>query len=118
MNSIYCTLAEARVIISFYDSNFDGNLNYNEFINLIISESNYAMRKIARERSGYKKSYALPYDVEFGLVRLLERELDLARAVELLVADLKARYDFNILDIFSLIQGYANHISIERYDFF
>jgi len=72
------------------------------------------MRKIARESSGYKKSYQLSYDVEFGLVRLLERELDLARAVELLVNDLKARYDFDIMEIYSTLQGYGNHISIEK----
>ena len=114
MNSVYCTLAEARIIINFYDSNFDGNLNYSEFLNLIFSESDCAQRKIARERIGYKKSYALSYDVEQSLICLLERELDLARAVDFLVAQLKARYDYNVLDIYSLIQGYGSYITLEK----
>lgn len=30
LNSVYCSLHEARSIISFYDANADGNLNYSE----------------------------------------------------------------------------------------
>jgi hypothetical protein len=81
---------------------------------LIFPESDCAQRKIAGERIGYKKSYALSYDVEHSLVSLLERELDLARAVDLLVAQLKARYDYNVLDIYSLIQGYGSYITLEK----
>lgn len=89
-------------------------MNYTEFLNLILSESDYTQRKIARERIGYKKTYALSYDVEYSLVKLLERELDLARAVDLLITDLKARYDYNVLDIYSLIQGYGSYITLEK----
>lgn len=81
---------------------------------MILSESDYAQRRIARERVGYKKPFSLSYDVEFSFLRLLEKELDLARAVDLLVTDLKARYDYNILDIYSLIQGYGSYITLEK----
>lgn len=81
---------------------------------MVLSESNYSLRRLARDRLGYRTGYTLPYDVELSLTRLLERELDLARSVDLLVGDIKARYDFNILDIYSLIQGYGNYISSER----
>ncbi len=81
---------------------------------MVLSESNYAQREIARERIGYKKTFSLNYEVEFSLVRLLEIELDLARAVDLLVADIKARYDYNIQDIYSLIQGNGSYITAEK----
>ena len=81
---------------------------------MILSESDYAQKKIARGRIGHKKTYSLSYDVEFSLVRLLERELDLARAVVLLVTDLKARYDCKIIDIYSSIQGYGSYITLEK----
>jgi len=32
----------------------------------------------------------------------------------MLVNDVRARYDFNILDIYTLIQGYGTFISSER----
>lgn len=113
-NSIYCTNSEARLMLSFYDSNYDGNLNYTEFLNMIISDSNYSIRRLARDRIGYRSGNILTYDVEYALTKVFERELELARAVEILVADIKARYDFNVLDIYTLIQGYGNFISSER----
>ena len=113
-NSIYCTEAEARLILSFYDSNYDGNLNYTEFLNMILSDSNYSIRRLARDRIGYRSGMNLTYDVEYSLTRLFERELELARAIEMLVADVRARYDFNALDIYTLIQEYGNFISSER----
>jgi len=113
-NSIYCTASEARIILSFYDSNYDGNLNYSEFLNMILSDSNYSLRRLSRDRIGYSSSSILSYDVEYSLTRLFERELELARAVEMLTNEIKARYDYNVLDIYTLIQGYGNFISAEK----
>lgn len=56
----------------------------------------------------------LSFDVEYALAKLLEKELELVRAVELIVGDIQSRYDYNILDIYSLIQGYGTFISTER----
>ena len=85
---------------------------------MILSDSNYSIRRLARDRVGYRTGFTLPYDVELSLTRVLERELELARAVEQLVADIKSRYDFNILDIYTLIQGYGSFISTERLEFY
>ena len=80
---------------------------------MILSDSNYSIRRLARDRIGYRTGFSLHYDVELSLTKILERELETARAVELLVADVKSRYDFNVLDIYTLIQGYGNFISSE-----
>ena len=114
-NNVYCTAAEVKIMLSFYDSNYDGNLNYTEFLNMILSDANYSLRRLARDRIGYSSSNVLPYDVEYSLTRLLESELELARAVEILTADIKARYDFNVLDIYTLIQSNGNFIAAEKY---
>lgn len=82
---------------------------------MIISESNYSERKIARDRISYNKSkYGLSYDVEFSLVKLLEKEIDLARAIGLLINDIKSRFDYNILDVYSAVQGYGDYITNEK----
>lgn len=81
---------------------------------MILSDSNYTIRRLARDRIGYRTGFALAYEVEAALTRLFEKELELARAVELLIGDIKARYDFNILNIYTIIQGYGSFISSER----
>ncbi len=118
LNKIYVTPPEARLIVSFYDSDYDGNLNYIEFLNMVLSDSNLTVRRISREKIGYKTGFPLTFDMEYSLAKVLERELELARAIELIVAELKNRYDFNLLDVYSLIQGAGLYISEARYFFF
>ena len=107
-NGIPCTVEEIQFFIFFYDENFDGKLSYSEFLNFVLSDNNYVLRKNARERVGtiYGKS-AIPFNVEYSLVKLLQRELELIRKTWTIIAELKARYDFNIHDIFHYIKGYG-----------
>ena len=48
-NGICTNLNELQYLILFYDENQDGCLSYTEFLNMILSESNYSLRKLARE---------------------------------------------------------------------
>lgn len=114
MNKISATAPETRLIVSFYDSDYDGNLNYTEFLNMILSDSNLTIRRISRESIGYKTGFPLTYDMEYSLAKVLERELELARAIAIIVAELKNRYDFKLLDVYSLIQGAGSYISEAR----
>ena len=114
MNKIYATAPEARLIVSFYDSDYDGNLNYTEFLNMILSDSNYNVRRISREKIGYKAGFPLTYNMEYSLTKVLEKELELARAIEIIVAEIRNRFDFNLLDIYGLIQGGSSYISEAR----
>lgn len=83
----------------------DGTLNYSEFLNLVLSDNNYTLRRIARERLSYSHSRViLPYDVEYSMTKIFERELDLVRNVEIILNDVKSRYDFNVYDLYSSIQ--------------
>ena len=96
-----------RFIIFFYDQDGDGALSYNEFLNLIISDFNYSLIRIARDRFGYPSRLTLPYDVEYSLAKVFERELELIRNTEVLLTDVKARYDFNAYDLYSSMQTYS-----------
>lgn len=68
------------------------------------------MRRTARNNIGYS-SYrdvtVLPYDVEYSISKVFEKELELVRNVSTLLDDLKARYDFNVLDLFGSVQTYG-----------
>ncbi len=114
MNKIYATPPEARLIVSFYDSDYDRNLNYTEFLNLILSDSNFTVRKNPREKCAYKRGFPMSYTMEHSLLKLLEKELELAREVEIIVGEIKNRIDYNLLDIHALIQGPGTNISQAR----
>jgi hypothetical protein len=104
------------MIILFHDTNQDGTLNYNEFLNLVIPESNHYLKSTSRDRLGYSYlSCNMSYDVEYSLAKVLERELELVRNVDFVLADLRARYDFNIADIFAALDTFnLNYLSSEK----
>ncbi len=105
---------EAKTIISFYDSDFDGILSFVEFLNMILSDSDFSKRRIVKDgKNSSRAKYGLNHDIEFSLVLLLEKELDLARAIDLLLNEIKCRFDYNIFDIYSAIQGYGDYITNE-----
>ena len=106
-HSIYISSAEAQQIVASYDSDLNGNLNYSEFLNLIVSRSNYVLRNSALNTSNYNPFNPLPYDVEYSLVRIFEKEIDFARNQTMLVKDLNLRYDFNACDAYRVLDVYS-----------
>lgn len=57
-----------------------------------------ALREIALSRRGY-----LSYDVEYAFSKLLDREMQYQRDVELRKSHLRTRYDFNEMDLFRML---------------
>lgn len=87
-------------------------------MNLVLSDTEYSIRRSARNNlsySSYRESSLLPYDVEYSLSKVFERELELVRSTNVLLDDVKNRYDFNVLDVFSTIHTYGlDSISAEE----
>ncbi len=114
MNNIYATFEEARFIIYFYDTDSDGKLSYSEFLNLVLSESNYSLKRYAKEHLCYLGTrLTLPFDVEYSLSKVFERELDLIRNLQITLNDLKSRRDFNVYELYSSAQTYSDLSSEE-----
>jgi hypothetical protein len=77
---------------------------------MVLSENDYSLRRKARNDIGcsnYRDINVLPYDVEHSLSKVLERELENIRNLTVLLEDLKSRYDYNVLDLFTTIQTYG-----------
>jgi len=98
---IYINEEEARLIILFYDQDFDGILTYPEFINLVQSE------KSVHKSPNFISSDCLSYNVDRSLAKLLEKEVELSRTILYMLKDLKCRYDFNIHDLYHSIKSWS-----------
>ena len=99
---IYTNECEISLLIFFYDQDNDGSLSYPEFLNLIQSEKSI----IKTNRNSNIKE--LPYNIEYSLGTLLEKEIELSRKLIPLLEELRNRNDFNIHNIFHLIKGYSS----------
>lgn len=95
---IYCSSNDAWLIVKQYDSNDDSRITYDEFIQIALPATAPALREIALSRRGY-----LSYDVEYAFSKLLDREMQYQRDVELRKSHLRTRYDFNEMDLFRML---------------
>ena len=117
-NGIPCTIDELQHLILLYDENFDGKLSYSEFLNIVLSDNNFELRKKTRERIGscYDNS-TIEFNIEYSLVKLFQKELYLIRTTNKIIEELKSRDDFNVHDLFHYLKGYSN-ITVESIKIF
>ena len=108
-NQIPCNLEELQFLILIYDENFDAKLSYSEFLNFVLSDNDFELRKKTRERicSRYDNS-KIDFNVEYSLVKLFQKELDLIRTTRRFIEELKTCEDFNVHDLFHYLKGYGD----------
>ena len=106
IKGIYCTEEEASLIILFYVQDYDNALAYSEFTNLIQSD------KILKKSLNISPKDKIPFNIDYSLIKLLEKEVELARAIINSLQDIKCRYDFNIHNLFHKLK-YFNSVTNE-----
>jgi hypothetical protein len=91
-NSVYhVSESEAYTLVQFFDSNGDGRLTYQEFIQMVLPcEDNY-LRNVTLDRYAVRvgRYDHLPRDIELALTSVIEKEIDLQRRLESLKRDLQ-----------------------------
>lgn len=104
-NELVVLERDIQALFKVYDTNRDSRLNYSEFLNLVLPKTSPALRQLATQRESYYVSRyeTLPYEVEWALTRVVDKEINYNRKIELLKEDLSLRYDFNTLDAFRLV---------------
>ena len=106
IKGIYCTEEEASLIILFYDQDYDNALTYSEFNNLIQSD------KIFKKSLNKSPKDKIPFDIEYSLCKLFEKEVELSRNIIYSLKDIKCRDDFNIHNLYHKLK-YFNNITEE-----
>lgn len=92
-------------IFKHYDSNNDGQLTYSDFLKLCLPASKPGLREkaLTRQHPRYYVNKRLPFRVEWGIARILEREILVNRNLVLLRKLLTGRSDWDITDAFALL---------------
>jgi len=88
--------ADAEMIIREYDSDLDGNLNYDEFCQMALPATNPSLRQLALMRNHSYYQYRRPqtYEIENMVCNLLDNELRLVKRREDVKRELLKRKDF------------------------
>ena len=119
-NGIEITDQEAKLIILFYDINSDGNLSYDEFINLVRSEkSSFNIKSFRIQDSN------LSFNINYSLCKLFQKEIEVSKRIISSLKELRNKKDFNIHNLYHIMksntfiteQSLKNFLSENDFDF-
>ena len=111
--SIIYTPTDIDYIFYFYDKDFDNVLNFYEFLDLIISDSNYLYKKSFKKKYKHNKisqnemNQEIDINIQKSVLQIYIEEIELARQLNDLIIDIKQNNDFVIQDIFYEIKSYS-----------
>ena len=100
-------------IFYFYDKDNDDVLSFYEFLDLIISNSNYLYKRIFKKKYKYNKytpkeiNEEIDINVEKCFLEIIMEEMNLARNLNDLIINIKHSKDFVIQDVFYEIKSYS-----------
>ncbi|CDW74571.1 ef hand family protein [Stylonychia lemnae] len=105
-NNVQITPQDAQSLITEFDTDQDGYLCQEEFIDLILPNNNNALRREAASRTPYyiNKSQKLSFNTEYALVKVIQQEIILLQELNEIKTELAERFDFNVVDAYQLIQ--------------
>ena len=97
--NIFISYTEAKLLILFYDQNYDGVLTFSEFLPLVQSK-NYKKKNTIN--SPITK---INQDIDFYLIKLFQKEIDLVKEIIKNLYDLRIKKDFNCHSIYHAIKN-------------
>ena len=105
-------------IFFFYDKNEDNLLNFKEYIDILISDSNYFFKKCLKKKFKNRSWKIEELDgnfyssIEQAFLDILIEEIDLAKTLNNLIINIKECNDFVVQDVFYELKSY-NYITNE-----
>ena len=108
-NSVYhVSESEAYSLVQFFDSNGNGRLSFQEFLQMFLPCEDNFLRNVTLDRpAGRVGRYDhLPRDIELALTAVIEQEIDLQRRLETLKRDMELQYDYSPFAAFRSVDRY------------
>ena len=96
---VFISYTEAKLLILFYDQNYDGVLTYTEFLKFIQSKNSEKKNVV---NSPTKE---MNNDIDYYLNKLFQKEVDLIREIIELLYDLRIKNDFDCHEIYHAIKN-------------
>ena len=97
--NIFISYTEAKLLILFYDQNYDGQLTYSEFLPLVQSKNSQKKSSI---NSPIRE---MNQDIDYYLIKLFQKEVDLVKEIIRLLYDLRIKKDFDCHKIYHAIKN-------------
>lgn len=108
MGGLQVSAFECNYVIKFFDSTFQGHLNFQDFSQVILPCDNMSLRMHATEDRHQLRTkeheFLLP-EIESSLSRLLEMEIVFHLRLEQLKLDLEEIEDYNLKRLFKMVDG-------------
>ena len=111
--SLIYSPSDIDYIFYFYDKDFDNVLNFYEFLDILISNSNYLYKKSFKKKYKHKKfdqnevNAEIDSDMQKNVLQIFIEEIELGRQLNDLILDIKRNKDFEIQNIFYEIKSYS-----------
>ena len=99
-NNIEISEQDLKLMILFYDINSDGELSFDEFINLIRSERASINNKIFRINDNN-----ISFNINFSLCKLFQKEIAVDKKIIKALIDLRNKRDFNLHEIYHTLKS-------------
>ena len=96
---IFISYTEAKLLVLFYDQNYDGKLSYSEFVPLVESKNS---EKKTTSKSPVNE---IPLGIEHYVITLFQKEVDLIKSLIGQLYDLRIKDDFNCHSIYHALKN-------------
>ena len=116
LNGKYVVFEEEslRRFIHNFDKDSDFAIDYNEFLNIVLSKKNEGLRKETEQRKPKDNEDKVTQTIEQSLIKLLKKELEMVKVLAGIADELKSSKDFTTYESFLAIVHDEKYITEEN----
>ena len=110
-NGLVVSEADCYMLVKMFDSNGAGNLSLLDLMQILCPRSYTYAKNYKATQEHYQYGLlrqTLTYDVEYATMKVIEKEIECLKRVEVMKQQLVSQFDYSVLSIFRAIDKYAH----------